>query len=290
MCLQVSDNMKRLEKVKGKILGEGYYLRVLPTGMTLLKGKDPVPIKGISRVVGKFSSGMLLIHFKDGRYRYFSSKTGDLVDQLYDSALPFQGGFAIVRKDGLKYLINCKGDLIAKDVGSKFYLKGSLALVFSKLTNQFLLYNQAGDLVSNDPRLDIHLEVKYDYFVLNSKGKSSLYDQSGANLGFEQYDEIHIVGYNQFAVREGQIWYLVNSQKKVLLCSGLDQVVAVNGDLYIYKYAPRYGVILGYQGLQNIPAAYRDIEFLNGSVYRGITDEYVHYLVGSDKVLEVPIN
>lgn len=290
MCLQVDDNMKKLKKVRGKVLGEGYYLRDLPTGLSLLKGKEPINIKNIYRVVGKFSSGMLLIKFKDGHYQFYSSVLDSLLDEEYDSALPYEGGFSVVRKGRLRYLVNLKGDLIAEDIENKIHLKGSMVLVFSKLTNQYVLYNQNGLMVSNDDRLDIHLEVKFDYYVLNDNGNSSLFDLNGTNLGFEEYEEVHIVGPKLFSVRKNNCWFLIDEKKKTILKSGLDQVVGFNGNLYIYKYAPRYGVVNKYHEEKDIPCVYRDIQSLNGSVFRALGDEYVYYLLGSKTVLEIPIN
>ena len=63
-----------------------------------------------------FSEGFLAVRGKDGKWGYID-KYGLAIDYMYDSAAPFQGGLALVTKDGESCFIDADGDKFCDELG-----------------------------------------------------------------------------------------------------------------------------------------------------------------------------
>ena len=61
--------------------------------------------------LGDFSNGLASVR-KNNKYGYINNKNEIIIPIIYDKALPFKENKAIVKKDGISYIINTKGKII----------------------------------------------------------------------------------------------------------------------------------------------------------------------------------
>ena len=61
--------------------------------------------------MGDFNNGLAAVR-KGDKYGYINNKNEIIIPIIYDSALPFKENKAIVKKDGISFIINTNGEEI----------------------------------------------------------------------------------------------------------------------------------------------------------------------------------
>lgn len=154
-----------------------------------------------------------------------------------------------VSKNGKYGLINFKGEsLVACEYDDITALKGVKNNLLVKKAGNVGLVNEKGQTIVKTQYKDILTlkeGYKNEYIIVNENNQYGLISTTGSILIEPKYQMVKYLGSsNLFAVRESDVWKLINIEdNSTLIDGGYEDIVEVKSENIIIKQDGKYGVI-----------------------------------------------
>ena len=176
------------------------------------------------------------------------------------------------QRDGKYGLIDFSGnEVLAAEYDEIVAMQGILKNVLVKKDNKYGLFNTASKTMTINPEYAsieaFGKDYNDGYIVKDENGKYGLLGSEGKQILENTYDGIEkVVGTNKYVVKNGVKLQLISEENNVLLESGFDEIVSINGDNLVIKKAGKYGVITT-TGETIIDAAFDNIKYCFADYY-----------------------
>lgn len=205
----------------------------------------------------------------------------DKIESLdnYDSKqnIWFENTALRVQKDGKYGLIDLDGKTIVECEYDNIYTLKSVTESFVvEKDGKLGLINSKGQTVVDIKysKIEVLKEGYKDaYLVADENGAYGVVSISGSKLLENQYEEIKYLSSNEiFAVKEAEVWKLVNTKGEALQTSDGEEFVFTKGDNVIVKKDGKYGIET-LAGESVIPNEYDDLSYAFSIYYIAKKDD-----------------
>lgn len=196
------------------------------------------------------------------------------------------------QKDGKYGLIDFNGNQVLNSEYDEIVsLSGILKNVIVKKSGNVGLYNTSSKTMTIPTEyasIEAFGETYNDgYIVKDLNGKFGLISSDGKQVLENKYDQIvKVIGGDKYVVKEGVKTELIAKDGTVILNSGFDEIVSIEGENIVIKKAGKYGIINS-NGDNIVDAGYDSVKYCFGDYYIvGTNKKYGVINLAKDVIIE----
>ena len=288
--------LRQKPKVEEKSFQNGYF-RIYENGkwgVINSKGEEIIKPTYDEMIVIPDSTKEVFLYTESANYVDNSYKInainekGEKIFGEYDNILPIENydtNYNLwYEKNALKVqkadkfgLIDLNGkELLPIEYDEISAIKGVKNVLITRKDDLYGLVDNLGNIIIENKYAEITtVDDKYEhgFIVKNSEGKYGLISYDKKQVLEEKYNEIkHVYGNNQYIANENGNWIVVNSSGETVLASGAENIVAINGDLYVVQTDGKYGIVDN-QNNQKVDPTYDGLEYAFSDYYIAKKDD-----------------
>ena len=223
------------------------------------------------------------VNYDEGSYKtkVLNSKNKEII-QGYDIVEPidnydpnnniwYEKDVLKVKKDGKYGLINNSGkELLACNYDDITKLVGIKNSYIIKQGDNVGLVDNTGKIIINPVYREIKSignDYKNGYITVNTENKYGIIDFTGKVILDNKYEDIKDIAKDKkYVIKDSGKYKVISSEEVVLLDSGFDDIVSINGENIIIKKRNSYGVINTSKEIK-INTNYEDLKYMYSDYY-----------------------
>ncbi len=248
--------------------------------------------------VRPFSDGLAGVRIKT-KWGFINRQGEVVIPIIYDEIKPFKRGFAAVKLEGNFGLINKKGNAITDFIYDNFYDNSPGNFLYFYKNGKVALQGfrpKYPDTVYFDNGLPAPGEFHKGFGYVKKGEAVSFMDENGKlRIPFEYgYQGLSTIKDSLFAVKQGELWGVINLKNEVVVPFAFKRFTLVNPDRFIVlmqSWQGMYQMALINSQLQEIaPLQYQQISSPHHGKMFTLTDKEMGFIdLNGRELMKVPI-